>query len=221
MVDVDNAVATLSYPQIAETVKQSINANQTDHPVDMPDSIIAGNLLVYLMAIDGNPSVSVNTGVSGSNWTIEDDVVCSNSAVTGVAVWKIAEGSDTLQMLADAPQMSSSFIYRITGHDANNPMSEEENTGGQTTNFDPPSATGVFDTDRYLWIAFAASDNDVVATVAPTDFSGLDTQAGATVAGASCTTATREYKTGAAYDPGVFTSASTSWATFTVIINPY
>jgi len=143
-----------------------------------------------------------------------------SSTNRGAVIWKIAEGSDALTITSVNYEESTFISYRISGFHSSNPMTVT-NATGNSTNWDPPENTGEYGAVNYLWIVFAATDDDVVASVAPADFNNLVTQfADHAIGSASCSIADREHNTGGAYNPGTFTSDTEQWVCFTIIVNP-
>jgi len=191
---------------------------ETDHPIDMPDGWEVGDLLLVCFGTDGTPTISINTTVSGSNWTMESQV-SSGSNISGCIAWKIAEGSDTLQFTTDAAESSTAKAYYISGAKTVDPI-EYSSATGASTNADPPSGTTAYGNQDYLWLVFGCTEgNSNYTTAAPADFTGFDTYV-TTVSGVSIGSAYREYDVDGAYDPGAFTSAIRYWFAFTIIINP-
>lgn len=89
---------------------------------------------------------------------------------------------------------------------------------GSSTNSDPPSITnGSGASQDVTVVATRTGDSTVVATVAPTNYTDLQTIAAGGTAGASSNTAERQITIASAgtEDPGVFTSASEQWVSYT------
>lgn len=198
----------------SRTSARTTAADTTSHAITLPGSIVAGELLLCVFSVDGNPTVSVNTGVSGSNWTILGQA--SNSTiVTGAIVWKIAEGSDVLTLTTSASEQSSHITMRIsnasgiTGTSAN----------GSSTNSNPPSHSPTPGTRDYLWIATRSGDSTTLATDAPQMFKDLQSLAAAGTGGASSNTAERFYPA-SSLDPGTFVSATEQWVSWTLAVAP-
>ena len=126
--------------------------------------------------------------------------------------------ADNLIITTDSAQHSAAIIYAISGHASTKGLNESSDADS-STNADPPSCTpsnGILD---YLWIVCMATDGTVVASAAPSDFSDLITNASDSSSdGTSISTASRTYRTGSAYNPGWFTSATAAWSTITIII---
>jgi len=208
------------FPQIETGTQKGSNSDPTyNHSITMPVGAQVGDLILVYFACDGDEVFTINEGVSGLNWTIEDQEIYS-TYITGGVIWKIAEGSDALTLTTGNLEESSFVSYRISGIYASNPITVTVATGS-STNFDPPENTGEYGAVNYLWMVFAAADCDVVASVAPADFNNLVTQfADHAIGSASCSIADREHNTGGAYNPGTFTSDTEQWVCFTIIVNP-
>lgn len=208
-----------SFPQIITTVTGGDYSAGTSAVITFPEGAAVGNLISFVISCDANQTFSVS---SGTGWTIETQINESFNAVAGCVVWKILDGSgDNLTIAWDNGSQETSWVgYRITGFDTEDPMTVTSADGGLTTNFDPPANTGLGGALDYLWIVAGCADEDIIATAAPTDFSDLLTANGGGAGGSTVSTATREYNTGDAYNPGAFTSANIRWVSFTIIINP-
>ncbi len=187
----------------------SAAANTTSHVITMPSGITAGDLLLIVFSSDGQPDIQINTG----GW-IRLGQARNSTVASGALFYKFAEGSDTATVTTSASEQSSHVVLRISG--AGIPMATSSNGSG--TNSNPPSID--MGTSRnHLWVATRSGDSTVVASVAPTSYTDLQTQAAAGTGGASTNTA--EYSTtSATEDPGTFTSASEQWASFTIGIPP-
>lgn len=89
---------------------------------------------------------------------------------------------------------------------------------GSSTNSDPPSITNGSGASRDVTvIATRSGDSTVVATVAPTNYTDLQSRAGGGTNGASTNTAERQINIASAgtEDPGTFTSGTEQWVSFT------
>lgn len=205
----------MAFPVVAARASGRTTASDTTtHAITLPTGISAGDLLVVVFACDGNPTISVNTGVSGANWNALTQGAYSNNVRSNV-FWKIAEGSDALTLTTPAGEQSSHVSLRITGGYTVTGTS----ANGSSTNSNPPNHAGPDGTQDYLWVATRAGDSTVVATVAPTNYGNLQTLAAAGTGGASVNTAERSLNA-SAEDPGTFTSSSEQWVGFTLAVSP-
>lgn len=204
----------MAFPTVqTRAANRTTTTNTTSHAITLPTGITAGDVLVVVFSTDGSPTVSVNTGVSGTNWNTIGQA-SNGTIVTGAVFWKIAEGSDALTLTTSASEQSSHVSLRISGANVVSGTS----ANGSSTNSNPPLHTPSAGTQDYLWIATRSGDSTVVATVAPTSFTNLQTQAAAGTGGASTNTA--EYAFNASsLDPGTFTSASEQWVSWTLAVH--
>jgi hypothetical protein len=204
------ADATVSRYPLVETRSTGASAatNTTSHAITLPSGVQSGDLLVCTFSSDGNPTCTDNS----STWT-KLGQASNSTIVTGAIFWKRATGSDALTITTSASEQSSHVVLRVSS--AGDPTGTASN--GSSTNSDPASHTTT--SADILWIATRSGDSTVVATAAPVDYTGLQSQAAAGTGGASTNTAERK-RTAATEDPGTFTSASEQWACWTLAI-PY
>lgn len=180
----------------------------TSHAITMPSGVRHGELLICLFSCDGTPTLTLQNGwtqlISAANTTV----------VTGYVLFKFASGTDSLTITTSASEQSSHITMRISN--AGVPRAASAN--GSSTNSNPPNENPGFAED-WLWLATRSGDSTTVATVAPTNFAQLQTQAAAGINGASSNTAERSVNA-TSQDPGTFTSGNEQWASFTVSIPP-
>ena len=131
--------------------------------------------------------------------------------------YKIADGDDSLTLVADKATNGSAIAYQISGMDMSAPA--YANAYGYSINADPPSLTPSNGTQDYLWIVYAGIEDTTVASSAPSSFSSLLTQV-SEIGGSSSSSAVREYQTSSAYNPGAFTSTIANWIACTLCISP-
>lgn len=201
------------FPTVVSTASGAQSAaDVTIHSISLPKAP-KGDLLLVVFSVDGNPTVSVNTALSGSAWN-ELGQASNGNTVKGAIFWKIAEGSDVLTLSTSVAERSSHIVYRIKdGLSVSGSV-----TNGNGANSNPPSHTPSDGTRSYLWIATRSGDgNNVVASVFPTNFSNLITQGVANNGGANTNTAIRQFEANT-LDPGSFTSPNEQWVSFTLAV---
>lgn len=187
------------------------NVNGTSHAITLPPDIQAGDLLIVIFSVDANETVSINTGVSGNNWTVL--ATQSNSTtVTGSIIYKVAEGGDALTLTTTTEQ-SSHLVYRIANYSG--VPTATASTG--TTNIDPPLHTPAGGTDNYLWIATRSGDSTTAATAAPSGYS-FWRQADAPGTGGAATDAAVLFANGSSENPGTWTNGAVAGVSFTISI---
>lgn len=214
-------VSVITFPQVLSgTVSGSVDSNSTSHSVTLPTGTQVGDLIVVFFGCDGSDVLTINTSVSGNNWTMEDSSKYeAGDFLSAGILWKVAEGSDTLQITSESLENHSWVSYRLSDYYSSNPLTiTKAQPGSSTANADPPSNTGGYSTSKYLWFVAAFLDDNQVTGV-PTDFGN---EVAYTPSGSAppISTTRREYEFGSAYDPDAFTSVSDQWLTFTVIVNP-
>lgn len=192
----------------------SATSDSTSFTPTMP-TVTAGKALVALIAVDGNPTINPDNASFSNGWRYRNSGV-NGTAVTGVLLYKErAEGgsADNLTVTASNAQQYSAWLACI---DAGNfPNIFCTDTNGSSTNSNPPIANWG-SSKEVLIIVARMGDAAVVATAAPSGYSGLASQAGG-ANGASISIATKT-ETDDDEDPGAFTSATEQWAAFTLAI---
>jgi hypothetical protein len=205
----------VAFPLVAaRATGRTTTTDTTTHAITLPAGIVAGNLLLVVFSVDGSPTISINTGVSGNNWNISTKVSYSTT-VSSVYLWKIAEASNALTLTTSAVEQSSHVSFRITG--AVHVFGAS--ASGSSTNSNPPVDPAQWGTQDYLWIATRSGDSTIVATAAPANYLNLQTIAGAGTSGASTNTAERSIN-GSSEDPGTFTSLTEQWVAHTICVSP-
>lgn len=218
---IDPTVHPTTAPAIAERSSGGTSTTDTDtHPVTLPSTTNPGDLIVVVFSADQNPTVDVNTSVSGNNWR-KLGQASQGSDVTGAIFWKIAEGSDALTVTTSNNQQSTHICFRITGVMINATDFSGTSATGSSTNANPPSHTPPNGTQNYLVIATHSSDAQVVASAAPSGYGNLTTQTATGSNGASTSVADRTAASISSEDPGVFTTANEQWVAWTLMIGPY
>lgn len=189
------------------------SANVTDHPITLP-AHQAGDLLVVCFSVDGSPTVSIDAGASTAGWSIVLDQNGSSSACRGVLLSKVADdGATTLQLTTSAAERSTHISYRTDG----SAVDATGGTGGAVHN-DPPSHTPGGGAQNYLWLVYAASDDNFPMTSAPTDFDEL--RQSSTVSGGANTSVCERELNASSLNPGTFTATNVNRAVMTIAIAP-
>ena len=199
-------------PVVESTAVTAVDTRLNDHPITMPSGIVVGDLIVVILSVDKDGVISVDTGASGSNWTIEDNVN-QNTRVVSAVVWKVAEGSDVLELDTTHMEKSTAHAYRISGASTLDLTSAKANS----SNADPPNHTPSGGELNYLWLAASCNDGaGIEASAAPSSYTDLIV---ASTAASAVSTARREL-TASSENPGTFTTAADDWVAFTIAIPP-
>lgn len=194
----------MAAPTIVQSTSGGNSANTTSHSITMPGGMTNGNLIVVIWGCDGNTPLTFTSG-----WT-KIDQEAQGAVVKGVILYKYVTGSDSLTITTNASEQSSSIVYEL--NNAAPPLTAS--SSGNSTNGDPPNLA----TDKsrdYLWIAAYISDDQNVASAAPSGYANLITKNGGSTGAASISTADKT-ATASSEDPGTFTSATEQWVTFTL-----
>jgi hypothetical protein len=205
---------------VIEDVATTVNvANQTAQPITMPTGIVAGDLLLCLYTQDGN-----DTSVYPADW-VELVSGGSGGAVTMKNGFKIADGSDTLEIEAGNNQQSSAVVYRISGWEQDEgvgvAVQQTITNGSGDTSPNPPSMLPNDGEKEYLFIAIGGCDRRTFDTTTPTDYGTLQRAQSTGANGSSTATAVRLLTTSVAQDPSAFGIASNDeWMAATIVCHP-
>ena len=205
-------------PVVKATNTSRENTAVETHTINLPASIIAGDLLLAFYVIDGT---SVPETPSG--WTNFFSTGAQGANIQGV--YRDADGGegDTVDFTSTSNAQESAHVsYRISG--AINPATQApENstaTNGSSTAPDAASLTATGGAKNYLWIAVQGHDGLETTSGFPTNYVSTlsieSTGAGPVGVGA----AQRSLNT-ATEDTGAFTlSGITGWIAHTVVVHP-
>lgn len=188
----------------------------------------ANDLLLIFLSVDGTTTagVSISSSTNLRNLTIRASVtdaaqvtghfITGEIAAGGVApALTFANNAVTEQYSCVVLQMRSSTgkVSLATQSAAYFTSASGSSTNSNPAAFDPDGAAR-----DYTFVASRHGDSTTVATVAPTNYGNLQSQAGGGTTGASTNTAERQLNTAASEDPGTFTSGSEQWVCFTVAV---
>ena len=214
----------MAFPNIASySQSDSVFSTVSSFACVMPSGIQAGDLLITLIGADQNRTVSVNTAVSGSNWTIQSQgsPEAPNNTVTGAIITKTADGSgsDALTINLDVADVLNTYVIRVAKENiaGANSVYVSSPFGAFSANANPPNLIPTPGAKDYLWIVAVVHDAQVVATEAPTNFINLVTDSAPGSGGCSWSWATRELNA-SSLDPGTFTSNVEQYVAFTIAV---
>lgn len=207
------ALAQGKFPMVETTATSDEPVNATSHPVTMPSGINVGDLILVFFSTDGT-NATINTGVSGNNWT--EQVAANSGTNQRLAVfWKVAEGSDALTITTNAGQISSHISYRISEASS---VTGSTATGDSATGGPPEHDAG--STASYLWFAAMILRSASEITGYPSNYGGGITHAGeSSFDGTEVAVAYRK-KAGRTENPGTFTNTDEPWAAATIAVHP-
>lgn len=211
--------ATGSFPvYLSNTATQLGGADTTTHLIDMPATVNTGDLLIALIAVDGNPTITTPGG-----WTLLQQSNVT-SIVKGAVYYKIADGSEggtTVDFATGTAERMMAQVIRIQAGTYSGVPEAAVATTSSSVNPDPPNLTPSWGALNSLWLAATAVDNTRTVSVYPLADNQARTAAGAFgsayVTLASCSVNSNV----ASLDPGTFTinNASAS-VSFTVAVRP-
>lgn len=153
----------------AAPTETQFSSASTTHNVTMPGTVAAGDLLICIIAFDGNPTL----GTTPTGWTYLN--AQNNGSTVKMAVYyKVADGTEdgtTVNFPTSSSEQAAAQVYRIlSGQYSGVPYGFAGATGGDPDSFTPTSAR------RFSVFVAQASDGDANApTGSPTNYSTIDT----------------------------------------------
>ncbi len=215
----------LARPVVKTSTTSGETSNVTSHSVSMPSGITVGDLLVSVVAMDDNATITWPAG-----WT--EFVTTSSFLGTqrGSVAWREADGTEgsSITVTSGSAQQSTHVTMRIQGAEVPTTQPPEGASNTQdpiTLQVDPPSLTPTGGAKEYLWLAVAIFNDTLLvnyalpsgyASVAYKNSSGGDVWA---------TAVAQRVHLGASEDPSPFVLdtggvGSRGWLAFTCAIHP-
>ncbi len=212
--------ASEGFPTIRARNWGRSGGDTTSHAIRLPAGVKTGQLLLVVFSVQGNnPTLS---GYDTNDWNLLGEAVNSGTnTVKGAILYKIADGgsADDLTITTSASEESTHISFAIDR--GGTPTAT--GLGGDSTNTNPPSHDAL-SSRKYLWITTVSRDLSVTGdhrVSAPpadyTDFLYLSPTSFNTGVDTSVATRHREIQI---EDPGIFTSSSEQWVSFTIAV-PY
>lgn len=184
----------------------------TSHTIPQPSGVVAGNLLISVIALNINLAITYPAG-----WTKFHERTGANISIA--MGWRIATGSDTGNITTPSNSRSAMATYRITGASATIPPEGTSAVQSSTATPDPPSLTPTFGLKNTLWLAAVSTNQNASPTGYPTNYSlnqvpfGSSPDIAVAVAG-------RQFQ-GTSENPGTFTyAAAANSIPATIAISP-
>lgn len=200
-------------PQVEEYLEQPFSTSATSHPVDMPASVPAGQLL--LIAFAHNSSSTTEP----TDWdTI--GVIQHGAGPTINIFGKLADGTEggtQVDCVTAVNRRCSAQVYRISGwHSATLP--QFAGATGNTAAADPPNLDPTWPDSEDLWLAFAVIVTGATIDGFPSDYTDGDVTISTGTAAMTLASARRTLEADAE-NPGTFPlSGSNNWAAATVAV---
>jgi hypothetical protein len=189
----------MAYPQVAAVNGGGDNVG-TNHTVNLPADISAGDLLLVLFASDEAPTIAFPAGWDKLFETKE------GTDVTLSVYYRVADGGEgaTITVTTSNTQGTAHTSYRITGY-AGTPEAGTAATNSNDTHPDPPNLSPTWGAQDTLWLACCAHDDGSNALTAyPTNYTDGREDRSDNSGSAGVGTAFRELNA-ASENPGTFT----------------
>lgn len=194
----------------------------TSHTVTLPATVNAGDLIVVIFHVDGNPTVTWDNSSQGTWTALNFSPYQDSTAIATHAYYKSAAGTEdggTLTITTDVNEAATFVCFAIEGwHGTTAP----EGTGFRTTGttIDPPSHAASWGSAANLWLAIGASDGSSQASGWPAGYSNTGATDNGLSGGTNLGWGTLE-ATASSEDPAAFTfGASSVKQGFTIAIRP-
>jgi hypothetical protein len=204
----------MAFPSVVAVTKATYDTVQTSHVINIPPGNLGDLILVFFGAANA-PTVTVNTGISGTDWQTSTFVGVTGNFRAGFA-YKLATASDSLTFNTTDSERSTYQCYRISGASGVISANAIQDAG---TNANPPALTTSWGADDNLWIVAVINTFDDIASAAPADFTDLITEQSTNLEGVSSSTARRNLNA-ATLDPTNFALGTAIYRVYTLAIQP-
>lgn len=209
----------MAFPQVEATNTSSEGSGVTNHTVNLPAGIQAGETLLVFFSCDTAEAIGWPGG-----WNQIFDI--SNGTDNSLAIaWRKATGGEgaSITVTTGGSEQSAHASYRISGAIDPTVTAPEASTGatGGSVNPDPDSLTAGGGSKEYLWIAVEGNDGDKTVSAYPTNYdSNQLNSVSAGSGGCGVGVSSDEVETDV-QDPGTFTlSAGDQWVACAVAVYP-
>jgi hypothetical protein len=202
----------VGFAKVLSVTPTSIASANTSHPVDMPATVIAGELLLYLCSSDfGTAAINTPAGLKKN--------------AHGVFVKKAVgdEGGGTQTFGTTTSTRFAAQVYRISDWSGNLSDVVVSQTSGLSAFPNPPNVTAPWGAARNLYIAATMCNDDAEsATDEPAGYSELlNTVADAGVNNSCSVSSARRELEAASDNPGSFVlTGSEAWSAESIVIRP-
>lgn len=195
-------------PNIASVTEKTFTTDVTNHAVNMPASVTAGDLLLVVITTDGNAAVTTPTGWN-ELWNTTTGTALRAGGYAKIAVGN--EGGTTVNFVTTSIEQAAAQVYQIQNWYGTLDGLAVGNSviSASDTTANPPALSPNWGTADTLWIPVVHTSTGRTITSGPTGYSNLiSTRSGDTTASGQIASA-RLSKNTASEDPGVFTFSST------------
>ncbi len=210
--------------QVVGSRADSVTAlNAATHNITLPSGIVAGDLLVCVLTIDGTTGSSAPTF---AGW--ESFAVAAGAPPHHEAFYRKATGTDPTEFLTASSQKATHRTWRFTSATVADPDVVGPQGGGATgsgTAPDPPDFNPMWTSGNdTTWLATCGrDDDDSVSQSYPTNYTdGFYHESDTANGSVEAAYAERDLSTGGAENPGVFDLGNTAeqWGALTLAIPP-
>lgn len=207
---------------VSSTTVTTFSSSVTAMPVDMPESVDSGDLLISLVEVRNSGTWTVPPG-----WT---EFAAQTGGGGGVgeltAFYKIADGTEDSAQVSWTASAGTTAIWHtrlITAWDGST-APEAATTSGDSSAADPPSLSPSWGSANTLWIAVAghAAASASAWSAGPSGYSDFLNSGASSGGSAVSIAAPYLYNTASSEDPGAFTVSGSNrfWATMTIGVKP-
>ncbi|OGO35303.1 MAG: hypothetical protein A2Z03_07780 [Chloroflexi bacterium RBG_16_56_8] len=213
----------MSLPILRDSNNGIQSSDTTSHTVNLPATVVSGDLLIVMMAFDGAPSVTWDNSSHGT-WTQYINTADGSSQVKLVIYAKVADGTEgggTLSIGTGTSEQSAhrSVAYQNWEGTLAGGLNVPAAASGASTTPDPPAAGDSWGTVDRATIAVAAWDRNRSLSNYPANYNDNHyTDSSGGVSGTNIASAKRGAAEGS-QNPGTFTiSSSDEWVAATISI---
>lgn len=208
-------------PLVLSVTATAFAADATDHQVDMPATVNAGDRLLVQFVNDGDATVTTPGG--GATWQLIDSTASGTQARSSWYYIDAAgtEGGTTVNFITSAAENAIAHVVRLQAgtFDAATPP-EIARATGTSASPTPPSLEPSWGYARNLWIASYGADDDDAASTYGLPAGNTYTPSAATTTSCSGALSYLQFPI-AVLKPGAFIiAASEEWIASTLAVRP-
>jgi hypothetical protein len=217
------AVPALAAPVVTSVTETAFGTDTTNHYINMPATVDAGDLLIVLFTNDGSAIVTTPDG-----WT--QLASNANGAAVRLSVYyRIAAGTEdgtVVNFVTSAAEQAAAQVCRITDWHGTTAPEISTAATGISTRPNPASLNPVgWDVADTLWLAVAGQDrgDQSGSTAYPVHYTnGMSIQSSNPATTGVCRIhSARRVFAAALEDPGAFTiPVAEEWVAFTIAVRP-
>jgi hypothetical protein len=208
--------AFAAFPTIVTESSSTVDANGTSHTHTLPGSLVNGNWLIAICAIDGS-----NPSFTNADWS---QIAWYTGAGALIIDKRQIDGTESTKRTwtSSASERSACKFYQLSGTDGTVEATAQQGGSGSSS-ADPLALTPTGGAKDYLWFAVMVA-NAPDAVTCPTNYTAnclqVDSNANTTnIADAHLALGRRELNA-SSEDPGAFTFTATDWRTGTFAVHP-